>query len=38
MEALKTAIVGCGKVGHLHAKALSRTPKSPPSSPPAAET
>jgi len=28
MEALKTAIVGCGKVGHLHAKALSRTPES----------
>jgi len=28
MLALKTAIVGCGKVGHLHAKALSRTPES----------
>jgi UDP-N-acetyl-2-amino-2-deoxyglucuronate dehydrogenase len=28
MEALKTAIVGCGKVGHLHAKALSRAPES----------
>jgi predicted dehydrogenase len=28
MEALKTAIVGCGKVGHLHAKALSRVPES----------
>jgi predicted dehydrogenase len=28
MEALKTAIVGCGKVGHLHAKALSRLPES----------
>jgi UDP-N-acetyl-2-amino-2-deoxyglucuronate dehydrogenase len=28
MEALKTAIVGCGKVGHLHAKALIRAPES----------
>ena len=28
MEALKTAIVGCGKVGHLHARALSRAPES----------
>ena len=28
MEALKTAVVGCGKVGHLHAKALSRLPES----------
>ena len=28
MLALKTAIVGCGKVGHLHAKALSRAPES----------
>ena len=28
MEVLKTGIVGCGKVGHLHAKALSRTPES----------
>ncbi len=28
MEALKTAIVGCGKVGHLHAKALGATPES----------
>jgi predicted dehydrogenase len=28
METLKTAIVGCGKVGHLHAKALSRAPES----------
>jgi predicted dehydrogenase len=28
MEALKTAIVGCGKVGHLHAQALSRAPES----------
>lgn len=27
-EALKTAIVGCGKVGHLHAKALRRAVKS----------
>ena len=25
---LKTAIVGCGKVGHLHAKALGRAPES----------
>jgi UDP-N-acetyl-2-amino-2-deoxyglucuronate dehydrogenase len=28
MEKLKTAIVGCGKVGHLHAKALSLVPES----------
>jgi predicted dehydrogenase len=28
METLKTAVVGCGKVGHLHAKALSRLPES----------
>ena len=28
MGTLKTAIVGCGKVGHLHAKALSRAPES----------
>src|SRR5208282_2641993 len=28
METLKTAIVGCGKVGHLHAKAFSRAPES----------
>jgi UDP-N-acetyl-2-amino-2-deoxyglucuronate dehydrogenase len=28
MEALKTAIVGCGKVGHLHAKALAAVPES----------
>ncbi len=28
MEAVKTALVGCGKVGHLHAKALSRLPES----------
>lgn len=28
METLKTAIVGCGKVGHLHAKALSAVPES----------
>jgi predicted dehydrogenase len=28
MDALKTAIVGCGKVGHLHAKALSHAPES----------
>jgi predicted dehydrogenase len=28
MEALKTALVGCGKVGHLHAKALGRAPES----------
>ena len=28
MEALKTAIVGCGKVGHIHAKALGRAPES----------
>ena len=28
MDALKTALVGCGKVGHLHAKALSRAPES----------
>ena len=28
METLKTAIVGCGKVGHLHAKALRRAPES----------
>lgn len=28
MEALRTALVGCGKVGHLHAKALRRTPES----------
>jgi len=28
MEALRTAIVGCGKVGHLHAKALSRLSES----------
>jgi UDP-N-acetyl-2-amino-2-deoxyglucuronate dehydrogenase len=27
-EKLKTAIVGCGKVGHLHAKALSVVPES----------
>jgi predicted dehydrogenase len=28
METLRTAIVGCGKVGHLHAKALARAPES----------
>jgi predicted dehydrogenase len=28
VEALRTAVVGCGKVGHLHAKALSRLPES----------
>jgi len=28
MEAFRTGLVGCGKVGHLHAKALSRTPES----------
>ena len=28
MESLRTAIVGCGKVGHLHAKALSRLSES----------
>jgi predicted dehydrogenase len=28
METLKTGVVGCGKVGHLHAKALSRMPES----------
>jgi predicted dehydrogenase len=28
METLRTAIVGCGKVGHLHAKALSRLSES----------
>ena len=28
METLKTGLVGCGKVGHLHAKALSRLPES----------
>jgi UDP-N-acetyl-2-amino-2-deoxyglucuronate dehydrogenase len=28
MEPLKTAIVGCGKVGHLHAKALRSAPES----------
>src|SRR5579872_3227772 len=28
MEPLKTAIVGCGKVGHLHAKALASVPES----------
>lgn len=28
MGTLKTAIVGCGKVGHLHAQALSRVPES----------
>lgn len=28
MKKLKTAIVGCGKVGHLHAKALSSLPES----------
>ncbi len=28
MRALRTAVVGCGKVGHLHAKALSRLPQS----------
>jgi UDP-N-acetyl-2-amino-2-deoxyglucuronate dehydrogenase len=28
MEALKTAIVGCGKVGQLHAKALSQLSES----------
>ena len=28
MEKFKTAIVGCGKVGHLHAKALSSVPES----------
>jgi predicted dehydrogenase len=28
MLTLKTAVVGCGKVGHLHAKALSRAPES----------
>ena len=28
MEKLKTALVGCGKVGRLHAKALARAPES----------
>jgi predicted dehydrogenase len=28
METLRTAIVGCGKVGHLHAQALRRAPES----------
>lgn len=28
MLKLKTALVGCGKVGHLHAKALDRAPES----------
>ncbi len=28
METLRTAIVGCGKVGHLHAKALRQAPES----------
>ncbi len=28
METIKTALVGCGKVGHLHAKALRRAPES----------
>ncbi len=28
MERLKTAILGCGKVGHLHAKALREAPES----------
>ncbi|MGO8819295.1 MAG: Gfo/Idh/MocA family protein [Terriglobia bacterium] len=28
MDPIKTALVGCGKVGHLHAKALSRAPES----------
>ena len=28
MRALRTAVVGCGKVGHLHAKALSRLSES----------
>jgi predicted dehydrogenase len=28
MKTLKTAIVGCGKVGHLHAKALGLVPES----------
>jgi predicted dehydrogenase len=28
METLKTGLVGCGKVGHLHARALSRLPQS----------
>ena len=28
MDSLRTAIVGCGKVGHLHAKGLGRAPES----------
>ena len=28
MQPLKTGLVGCGKVGHLHAKAFSRLPES----------
>src|ERR1017187_6590104 len=28
MDTLRPAIVGCGKVGHLHAKSLSRAPES----------
>ena len=28
METLRTALVGCGKVGHLHAKALGSAPES----------
>jgi len=28
MQILRTALVGCGKVGHLHARALSRLPES----------
>jgi len=28
MTKLRTAIVGCGKVGHLHARALSKSPES----------
>jgi len=28
MEKIKTAIIGCGKVGHLHAKALQTAPES----------
>jgi UDP-N-acetyl-2-amino-2-deoxyglucuronate dehydrogenase len=28
VDTLRTAVVGCGKVGHLHAKALSRAPES----------
>jgi UDP-N-acetyl-2-amino-2-deoxyglucuronate dehydrogenase len=28
MERVKTAIVGCGKVGHMHARALKNVPES----------